>query len=336
MRVLFVTNRYPTESAPGNSPAIEQQRRALRQLGHSVDVLFIRSQGKRTEYLRAIWEVFVTCQLRGRYDVVHAHYGYCGLVARAQRRCPVVVTFRGTDVMSPRQRPFSKLAASWADAAVVMTEEMRRLLGREDALVIPYGIDLDIFQPMDRVEARRQLGVSESAPLVLFPYNPRRVLKRFDLVEGAVELLKREMEGLELLTLHGEPPATLATYMNASDVMVLVSDTEGSPSAVREAMGCNLPIVSVDVGDVAATIRGIDGCYIADRTAEDIAAKLHLVLAGRRRIKGREALYDASTRSAALEIEALYARLVAGRSKGSQAEKAAAESLGEPVSSRRR
>ncbi len=308
MRVLFVTNRYPTLEAPGSSPAIEQQRRALQQLGHVVDLLFIKSEESRLEYLKAIWRVFWLCQVKGTYDAVHAHFGYCGIVARMQWHCPVVVTFRGSDVMSSRQRPLSRLVAKLADRSIVMTEEMRQILGAH-AEVIPYGVDLEIFRPRDQAEARRELGLPAEVPIVLFPYDPCRLVKRFDQVEDAIARLKSSVPEVQLLAIHDKPPATLAVYMNAADVMVLASDREGSPSAIREAMGCNLAIVSVDVGDVGDVVRGTSGCYIVERTSADIAEKLALVLKSRRRTNGRAAVCGASTLQAAMKITTIYGSL---------------------------
>ena len=308
MRVLFVTNRYPTEESPGSSPAIEQQRRALQQLGHDVDLLFIQSERFRIEYLRAMWRVFWLCEVKGRYDVVHAHYGYCGIVARMQWRSPVVVTFRGSDIMYSRQRPISRLAARLADSSIVMTEEMRQTLGL-DARVIPYGIDLEIFQPRDQMEARRRLGLPADVPIVLFPYAPSRVVKRFDLVEEAMAIVKHSFPEARLLAIHDKPPVAVADYMNAADVMVLASNREGAPSAVKEAMGCNLPIVSVDVGDVATTIAGIEGCHLVEQSPEGIAEKVTLVLNKRTRTRGRSAVFSASTLNAAGEVASIYERV---------------------------
>lgn len=311
MRILFVTNRYPTNETPGSSPCIEQQRRDIQRLGHDVDVLFINGEKSKVNYLKAMWRVFWASQVRNQYDLIHAHYGYCGFVARFQFRCPVIVTFRGSDVLSRRERLVSRLVARCVDRTIVMTEEMKRLLGRDDAHVIPYGIDLDLFKPCVQAEARRELGLSLETPLVLFPYDPKRTLKRFDLVEQAVAILKGEFPGIQVLAIYDRLHESVASYMNACDAMVLTSDREGAPVAIREAMACNLSIVSVDVGDVADIIRDTEGCYICRQTPDDIAAKLAQVLKARKRTNGRLAVSGLDTSKATVDVAAVYQELVA-------------------------
>jgi teichuronic acid biosynthesis glycosyltransferase TuaC len=78
--------------------------------------------------------------------------------------------------------------------------------------------------------------------------------------------------------------------MNACDVLVLASDFEGSPVVIKEAMACNLPVVSVDVGDVAQVIAGVQGCYICRREPGDVAEKLSRVLDRLQRTDGRRAV----------------------------------------------
>src|SRR5512147_269356 len=107
MRILFVTNNYPTPKAPGDSPCVEQQKQSLEDLGIDVDVLFFDGMRNRLNYLKGALRVFWNVQIRRRYDLLHAHYGFSGAVARMQISCPVIVTFRGSDVLTPRERPVS-------------------------------------------------------------------------------------------------------------------------------------------------------------------------------------------------------------------------------------
>ncbi len=316
MKILFVTNRYPTPQTPGDSPCIARQREALQRLGYEVDVLFIDSQRSRLNYLKAVWQVFWKTQIRRQYDVVHAHYGYyCGLAACAQFARPTIVTFRGSDVLYKPERGISRLAARLASQSIVMSDDMKRILGDDAAAIIPYGIDLELFQPGSRAAARQQLGLPQEPPLVLFPYDPSRSVKRFELVEQAVSILKNEFAEIQVIAICDKPYESVPVYMNACDVMVLTSVSEGAPVAVREAMACNLPIVSVDVGDVASVIGTTTGCAIANRDPQDIANHLSQMLRAGIRSNGRQAAMKMSVSTYAREVANLYDRYDPDRTK---------------------
>jgi glycosyltransferase involved in cell wall biosynthesis len=66
--------------------------------------------------------------------------------------------------------------------------------------------------------------------------------------------------------------------MQACDALILTSTHEGSPMVVKEAMACNLPVVSVDVGDVAEVIGNTAGCVITAAAADALAAGLQQAL----------------------------------------------------------
>src|SRR5258708_15921936 len=67
--------------------------------------------------------------------------------------------------------------------------------------------------------------------------------------------------------------------MNACDALVFTSRQEGSPNVVKEALACNLPVVSVAIGDVPERLRDLAGCEVcADAEPDTIAAALVRVL----------------------------------------------------------
>src|SRR5271157_3836191 len=96
--VLVVTNLWPTEADPSYGSFVKAQMESLGPLGVEFDVLFINGRESRWNYLRGIRQV--RRQLRiNSYDLIHAHFGLSGWVARAQFRVPVVVSFMGDDVL---------------------------------------------------------------------------------------------------------------------------------------------------------------------------------------------------------------------------------------------
>jgi glycosyltransferase involved in cell wall biosynthesis len=150
-------------------------------------------------------------------------------------------------------------------------------------------------------------------PLILFPYDPQRRIKRFDLVLQAVTILSEKFPGIKVLAIHDKPQKVVATYMNACDVMILASDSEGAPGAIREAMACNLPIVSVEVGDVADLIRVVDGCYICERNPSSIAAEVTKVLTLRKRSTGCTVASQFDLKRTAIALFTLYNEVLSER-----------------------
>jgi glycosyltransferase involved in cell wall biosynthesis len=178
-----------------------------------------------------------------------------------------------------------------ADAAIVVSEHMKRYLPASvPAHVLPSGIDLELFRPEPRDEARHRLGLAADQHLILFVGNPALARKRFALAQAAVDLVSRSMP-TRLIAGWELPHREIAALMSACDALVCTSMQEGSPNAVKEALACNLPVVSVRVGDVPLRLRGIAGCELCpDDRVETVAAGLERVLRRGSRIDGRSAM----------------------------------------------
>jgi teichuronic acid biosynthesis glycosyltransferase TuaC len=315
--VLVVTNLWPTDADPGYGSFVQAQMESLRPLGVEFDVLFIDGRRSRWNYVRAIGELRRRLK-QSRFDLIHAHFGLSGWVARCQGRVPVVVSFMGDDVLGRPTRRGRITLYGWflrisgwllarlVQGVIVKSQEMKTRLGLDSAHVIPNGVDLNLFQPLEQAEARRALGLDLGKRFVLFPYNPLEARKRFDLIQAAVERARREVPELEILPVRGEPRARMPLYYNAADVLALASLFEGSPNAVKEAMAVNLPVVAVDVGDVRELIGLTEGCFLVPREAEAIAARIVEVCRRGARTNGREAIARLSIENVARQIVDLY------------------------------
>lgn len=321
MKVLVVTAMYPTYDRPAAGIFVKEQVDSLREAGVDIDVFAFEGKYGARSYLEAVIPLQRILR-ENSYDIIHAHYGLTGMVARMQLRCPLVVTFHGSDLLgeiySKYQYTFagtvktiiSRCAGWFATKCILVADILKPKLKFVSTVTIPMGVDLLRFRPMPRNQAREELGLDQDRKFVLFVASPQNYIKRYDIAQEAVHLLQKDNPTIELLPVYGLPHDQIPLYMNAGDVLVLTSMHEGSPCVVKEALACNLPIVSVDVGDVAERIQGITGCYLCERKPEDVASKIRCVLEGSRLTDGREKISDLSLQNVAQKIIYVYQNLL--------------------------
>jgi glycosyltransferase involved in cell wall biosynthesis len=177
--------------------------------------------------------------------------------------------------------------------------------------VIPSGIDFERFQLMPQAEARRHLGLPLDRRLVLFVGSPTLARKRYDLAQRAVKIVQQSLPA-DLVLGWGVPHDQIPYYMNACDVLVFTSSQEGSPNVVKEALACNLPVVSVAVGDVPERLRGLDGCEVCvDERPETIGAALMRALRFGRRTASRERMRALDENSITERVISVYRSVLA-------------------------
>ena len=262
MRVLVVTNFMPDAAAPQRGRWVRDQVDETRKRGVEVDLFeFPRGRG---EYLPAIRRLRALLR-RQRFDLVHAHYGLAGWVARLAGARPLLVTFHGTDV---RHHLVGHLSRRLAWRADLIAGVSRALFAPEDgrpglpdvpgAAVLPCGPDLSRFEPRPRQEARRALGLDPEARFLFLPANPARPEKRAD---RAAELASAC--GAELRSGGSIEPEQMPLWLNAADAVLVTSDYEGFGMAAVEALACDVPVLSTRVGISPYALKGIDGCLCA-------------------------------------------------------------------------
>jgi glycosyltransferase involved in cell wall biosynthesis len=302
MKVLVVSDGYPTPEAPGVATVIRDQVESLRREGIDVDVFLVHGGDNKINYLLGIFRLWKHL-LTHRYDLIHAHYVFEGIVARTQFLYPVVLTQHGSEVFTTWERFPCRMINHFVDKVILVSQEQKDKLGYDKAVVIPCGTDFDRFKPMPHEEARKKLGLPLEKKLVLWAVQGLRPEKRLDIVEAAVGLSHEKDPLIELVPLTGKPHDTVAVYMNACDALLLVSDGEGSPMVVKEALACNLPVVGYPTGDMRDLIGDVDGCYLCSQDPADVAEKLLLALNGSRLTDGRE-------RTGQMELSNIAKRIV--------------------------
>jgi len=326
MKVLVFTNMYPTEEFPFYGSFVHDEANALRRAGHDVTVYFVNGRASKLNYLAMPFGFFR--RLVAGYDIVHVHHSYCGFIATMQRRVPVVWTFHEGEISSDAamiesdepikrvaySKRFKRSVAQRVNRLIVVAGHLKEPLGREDAITLPSGLDFDRFVPMETDDAKRRLDLDPATRYILFPSSPDRVEKRYELARGAVDRLREGGIGdVDLLCLDRVPHADVPVYMNACELMLMTSAFEASPVTIREALSCNLPVLSTNVGDAKTILANVDGCCIVEPDIDDIAAELKAALGRPRRVAGRDSVEKYSLENTARAISGIYQELVHGK-----------------------
>lgn len=324
MRVLVVTSMYPTPENPGYGSFVRTQAESLQRAGVDVDVLAVRGRYQKLSYAKGVFQIRKRVA-QGGVDVVHAHYSFAGVVARMQRKVPVVVTFHGDDLLGTVGQNgkkvgwsgvavrVGKLLAQYVDAAIVQSPQMASTLKRANVYILPCEIDLEVFKPTEREHAREILGLNAHKKYLLFAANPQIAVKRFPLAKAVAESLAAQDSSIELIVVSRETQQRLALYMSACDALVFPSYQEGSPNIVKQAMACNLPIVSTDVGDVRQIIAGTTGCFLCSPTVAEFAERVQEILASRKRTNGREHIAHLNPSAVAAKLIEVYEQVLRRR-----------------------
>jgi len=306
MKVIFVASG--NKSVGTVSSFVRSQYESLKKEG--LDMLLFPICGKGWKsYAKGIIELRKIVR-EEHPDVVHAHYSICGIVAKLAcfgTRAKVMVSILGSfprDTFKLRWVRFC-IRHVW-DATITKSRRTANQLGI-DLPVIPNGVNLEQFTTIDREEARRMCGFEDGKKYVIWCSDPSRTEKRFNWAREAVELLKDDK--VVLLPVYGKTHDEVVKYMCGADVLLLTSEMEGSPNVIKEAMACNCPIVSTDVGDVLWVTEGVKGTYVVPR-GDTVAMShcLRVAISQGERTEGRKRIieYGLTTKEIAKKIKSVY------------------------------
>ena len=321
-------------------PFIEEQIAALEACGVQIVRYGVTGKGV-VGYLRELPALRRLIRAE-RPDIIHAHYGLCGLLANLQRMVPVVTTYHGSDINKPNIRRFSKIAmrlsahnifVSARSVAIAFRLSPFAFRLKKTSTLLPCGVNLTDDQLTSRTEARKALGIADGVKVILFAGAFDNAVKDAPLAQEAVSFasnlsplssrltsdsapassLSPLASNLILQELRGFTRAEVNCWMCAANVLLMTSKTEGSPQVIKEAMACGCPIVSVDVGDVAERVSGVEGCYVVHtREPKDIAEALQQAIAFEGKTNGRDRILDMglSNEQVAKRLIAIYQSLV--------------------------
>ncbi|XZE54982.1 glycosyltransferase [Planctomycetaceae bacterium SH139] len=327
MRVLMICPELPRAESPGSMAPTARQIESLGKMGLEINTVDMAGIPK-LKYLQVLPRIR---RLAQQADLIHAHFGYCGWLAKlgpllTRRRPPIVMSFMGDDLLgTPKNEAgqlewlsrqmvrLNRILANQVAEVIVKSAQMAEVLAPLKVNVIPNGVDTQLFRPCARREACMLLGFDPDRLRVLFPGNPDNPRKGYQFAVAAVDVAARQLDGpLDLIPLWNVPPDQVSLYMNACDAMAMTSLIEGSPNVVKEGLACDLPIVGVPVGDVHQQLLDVPGCQCGERDANQFGHSLAEVLKTGRRSEGRRAIFDRGLdlESVAKKILNLYQRVL--------------------------
>ena len=269
MKVLFISSG---NSENGISPIIFNQGESLKRNNILISFFTIRGKGIMG-YLKSI--VSIRKKIKSeKFDIIHAHYSLSGFAAALAGAKPLIVSLMGSDVkvnsyMRFIIRIFSHLF--WS-SVIVKSYDMKKSICIKDAVIIPNGVDCNRFHPSERQAALNFTMWDKTKRHILFAANPDRPVKNYKLAKLAYKLIDKS--NIELHSLKNIKNEHMPFYFNAADVVLLTSLWEGSPNVIKEAIACNRPIVSTNVGDVKYLLNDLKGCYVTGFDEKEIMLKI--------------------------------------------------------------
>jgi len=274
MKVLIVCSyRDYSPHTDYASPFVYEQVHSLELMGCNFQYLFVKGGGVNS-YYKAIFDLYRIIR-SWNPDIIHAHGGLCGFICVLQHLVPVITTYHGSDINRSILQVFSRIPIKFSKYNIFVSKKQIEIIKpKQNFELIPCGVDTEIFYPKDKEICRRLLGLETDKIYILFSKGFTDRIKNYPLAKAAVD----QIENAVLIELIGYTRENVNLLMNACDVALMTSFSEGSPQFIKEAMACNSKIVSTDVGDVREVLGDAEGCYICSYDVEDVIFKINKCL----------------------------------------------------------
>jgi glycosyltransferase involved in cell wall biosynthesis len=267
MRILLVSQMYPSAAAPDFGVFVQGLERELASRGHELErVVIDRRGGGKLRHARLALRA-VRAARRFRPDVVYAHFlfptGFGALAAARAVRAPLVVTAHGQDVANateyPFVRPFLRRVVRGSASVIAVSDWLRARLeqsvpgARGKTEVVNCGVDLDRFRALERTGASGPAYVCVGS--LIERKNVVRLANAFGrLGHGTLTFvgdgpLRPQLEGRPGVTVTGYVPNdTVPGFLAEADVLCQPSLVEPFGQATLEAMACARSVVATRVG----------------------------------------------------------------------------------------
>ncbi|MDN3688894.1 glycosyltransferase family 4 protein [Cyclobacterium jeungdonense] len=278
MKILFITNMYPTSNHPADGIFIKDQIEDVqKEMDLEADIYLIDGvhHGK-LEYLKSIFSIPIKLATNN-YDATHIHYGISGIfLLFFKPKIKKFMTLHGCDIQDWGSNSWhvwiTKKILNKVDLVFVQNQKMKKVVGNinPNVEILPCGANPSFFSPQANIKKNGRRDF-----VILFPGSSKREVKNFPLfLEVMDSLRKLGVHNIRHQCLENMSREQVRDAMLNSDCLLMTSISEGSPQVVKEALYCNLPVVSVPVGDVREMLHGLPNCKVSDTYNKEELAQL--------------------------------------------------------------
>ncbi|MGB4013038.1 MAG: glycosyltransferase family 4 protein [Bacteroidales bacterium] len=316
MKILHITNNYPTVKYPIFGIFVKEQIDSLTDQGLKNEVFFINGREKgKLEYLKSIFKLRKF--LGGKnFDVVHCHHalsGLCFFFSGQSKKFKSVISYQNDPLHEQGKYLYTFIRKRFN---AIILKNNSPVVDNSTVYYQPNGVNTNFFKPIPKEECIKKLKLRNDKRYILFvSSNYIREQKRYDRFLEVLEILKSKykLNNIEELKLINTERKVVPYYFNAASLHLLTSDFEGSPNSVKEAMACNTPVVSTNVGNVEELLRGVEGSWVSNtKNAEELAELAYKALQNNNECIGREHLIknELDIESVAKKITSIYKKII--------------------------
>jgi len=267
LKILFVCSGNKNKGEP--SILVANQGKSLEKNNTTILYYTINNSGF-FGYLKAIFGLRKTIK-KSQPNVIHSHYSLSAFTTTItlilfRSKIPHVVSLMGSDSkLGGWKRKFTKRFANknW-NRTIVKAKSMAEDLDLKTYELVPNGVDLSAFQ---------NSSIADGS-LVLFPADPGRASKNFQLANEAFTLAKKKNDSLQLKIVFGVEHDQMISLIQKASCVLVTSLWEGSPNIVKESMAANTPVLCTNVGDAEWLLKNVTGSFVTNFEVESIAEKI--------------------------------------------------------------
>lgn len=219
-------------------------------------------------------------------DVVHCQWGTSlGFFTILFSNVPVVISFCGSDLLGnfsiKHKKTFrgkissflSKVSSVFSDHNIVKSKHLfdeLPKLSQNKASIVPNGIDSNLFYKRDKLLSRKKLKISKEKIIILFVDSIGSWEKNQKFAREIGEELELN-SGYQFLEISNVKHEDIPVYFSAVDYLLITSFHEGSSNVLKEALFCNLKVITTPTGDSKERLKGLDECLISNDKNEIIS-----------------------------------------------------------------